>query len=64
MSNPFETSGPNGSITTTSRLKVWFLTKFRGYRVLSMHRLPKESSFGELYYRDSWVLVKDTIEDA
>ena len=58
MANPFDTSGPEGSITTSSRVRVWYLTTFRGYEVFSQHRLPKQNSFGEIYYRNSWVLTK------
>lgn len=51
-------SDPEGTIRTSRRLRVFWLTRFRGYKVSSLHRLPKESTFGELYYKNSWVLVK------
>ena len=63
MTNPFDSSAPKGSITTSSRLRAWFLKTFRGYRVLSNHRLPKQNSFGEIYYTNSWILVKRSDDD-
>ncbi len=60
--NPFDTSGPEGSITTASRVRKWYLTIFRRYKVLSVHRLPKQNSFGEIYYRNSWVLVEKSAD--
>lgn len=63
MPGLFDSNAPDGSITTTSRIRVWYLKRFRGYRVLSMHRLPKQNSFGEIYYRNSWILVRDDADE-
>jgi GTP cyclohydrolase I len=47
-----------GQVETALRVRMWWLTLFRGYRVVSRHRLPKQNVFGEIYYKDSWVLAK------
>jgi len=52
-------SDGKGSITTTSRVRVWWLTTVGGYRVENKRRVPNENAFGELYYKNTWVLVKD-----
>lgn len=45
-------------ISTTFRLRVWWLVAVRGYKLESKRRLPKESPFGEIYYKNHWVLCK------
>lgn len=38
---------------------MWWLTLIRGYKIVSLHRLPKQNSFGEIYYLNVWILSKD-----
>ena len=45
-------------ITTAFRLRAWWLRTFRGYRLESKRRMPKQSIFGEFYYKNHWVLRK------
>ncbi len=47
-----------GSVSTSSKLKAWWLRTARGYRVASLHRLPKQNFFGELYYKTQYILTK------
>lgn len=45
-------------ITTSFRLHAWWLKTFGGYTMESMHRVPKQNFFGEIYYKNHWVLSK------
>ena len=47
------------SVTTSSRAHLWYLRLIKRYLVVSLHRVPKPSPFGELYYRDTWRLEKE-----
>lgn len=64
MRELFESDGTDGTVTTSSRIRKWFLTSFRNYRLVSTRRLPRENAFGEIYYRDSWVLTRDAGSDS
>lgn len=44
-------------ITTSARMRAWWLTTFRGYALKSKKRVPHESVFGESYYKNHWVLT-------
>lgn len=46
------------TVNTSSRVRAWFLERFRGYALESVHREPKESVFGEIYYKNYWILTK------
>lgn len=46
------------TVTTSSRLRMIWMTRFQGYRIDTVRRSPKESTFGEIYYKNLWVLVK------
>ena len=46
------------TVTTTIRMRAWFLKTFLGYHVDNVHRAPKQNIFGEIYYKTSWVLIK------
>ena len=48
----------DGVVTTSMRLRVWWLKMFKGYRTESVHRIPKENVFGEIYYLNRWYLTK------
>lgn len=63
MTSPFDSGERNGTITTSSRIRVWFLKTFRGYRVLTTRRTPMQSTFGEIYYRNTFVLAKEEPPD-
>lgn len=52
-------SGRRKEITTSSRLRAWWLVTLRGYVLVNKRRVPKENSFGEIYYKNHWVLSKD-----
>jgi len=46
-------------ILTASRVRAWWLVAVCGYELESKRRLPKESPFGEIYYKNHWMLWKD-----
>ena len=46
----------SSQITTAFRLRMWWLRMFRGYRLESTRRMPKQNLFGEIYYKSHWVL--------
>lgn len=58
------TSGSDGKteITTSARVRAWWLTTFRGYAVESKRRVPHESALGKIYYKNRWVLTKQKDE--
>jgi hypothetical protein len=44
----------------TSPWKLWWFTKFRGYRVITVRQVPQESAFGRVRYLRRWLIgVKD-----
>ncbi|MCH7958641.1 MAG: hypothetical protein IID08_00830 [Candidatus Hydrogenedentes bacterium] len=45
-------------ITTAFRLRMWWLRIFRGYHLNSKRRMPKQNFFGEIYYKNHWVLSR------
>ena len=45
-------------VTTSFRIHAWWLKTFRGYTMESMHRVPKQNLFGEIYYKNHWVLSR------
>ena len=44
------------TLWTTSALKVWWLTKFRGFRVITVRQVPSESAFGGVRYTRKWLV--------
>jgi hypothetical protein len=44
------------ALATHSRLRKWWLTTFRGYRVHSASHAPKQSALGRLTYVSHWWL--------
>ncbi|MCH8203691.1 MAG: hypothetical protein IID09_00935 [Candidatus Hydrogenedentes bacterium] len=46
-------------VTTSSRLRTWWLKNFRGYTLKNKRRTPHQNVFGEIYYKNHWVLTKD-----
>ena len=48
--------GAEGALATHSRLRKWWLTTFRGYRVHSASHAPRESAFGGVTYASLWWL--------
>ena len=44
-------------IMTTSRFHVWWLTRFKGFRIVETSRRPKLSLFGMTSYVSTWRLV-------
>lgn len=45
-------------IKVHSRLKRWYYTSFKGYRVARESALPTSSLFGGISYKHTWVLKK------
>lgn len=45
-------NGSDGSalVETRSKVKAWWLQTFGGYKISSVHRIPKEGSFGSIKY--------------
>lgn len=48
----------HNTVSTGSRLKAWWLTTFRGFRVDMVTREPKTVSFGKVVYASRYVLCK------
>ena len=46
-------------VETSVRFRMWWLTWFRGYKLTNLRRLPKVNFFGEIYYKNVWVVSKD-----
>jgi hypothetical protein len=45
-------------VTTTSWLRMWWLTTILGYRVASATRMPRQATFGQIRYNSTWHLKK------
>lgn len=45
-------------IQTTSRLRRWWLTFARGYRLTTTRRTPQSGLFGSIYYRTLYILER------
>lgn len=42
--------GDSEIVETRSKMKAWWLQTFSGYKISSVHRIPKEGSFGSIKY--------------
>ncbi len=51
-------SDGQAEITSSSRVRACWLVTFRGYTLESKKRAPHENAFGEIYYKNHWVLTK------
>ena len=50
-------------IRTSSRLRAWWLSKFKGYRIkLVIKKSPKPGILGGVKYESVWVLAPQRIE--
>jgi len=47
---------PKSNEYTTSRMKMWFLVKFQGYKVVEQREVPKATSHGRVIYECRWYL--------
>lgn len=47
------------TVETSARFRMWWLTWFRGYKLTNLRRLPKVNLFGEIYYKNVWVVSKE-----
>lgn len=47
-----------GAIKTSSRVKVMWLTRFRGYNVDRVIKHPKHYTFGRLSYDTTYILKR------
>jgi len=43
-------------VITTSRLRAWWLTSFRGYGVAKTFEVPRQVAFGRIAYANTWRL--------
>ena len=47
----------DGDVRTTSHLRAWWLTTFKGYELrIQVKRSPKRTIFGRIAYKNTWVL--------
>lgn len=54
---PFDLEIREGdTLWTDSLLRLWWLTTFRGYRVITVRQAPRESAFGRVRYARRWLL--------
>ena len=44
--------------TTSSHLRVWWLTKMRGYQVERVTLVPKENFWGGFHCTKNWVIKR------
>lgn len=51
-----ETLEPNKELTTSSRMKTWFMVQFKGYTVVQQREVPKVTPLGRLTYENLWHL--------
>jgi hypothetical protein len=47
----------NPSLSTTSRIRVWWLHSIWGYKVLNHRRQPHTGWFGSMDFEDVYVLL-------
>ena len=45
------------ALTTTSRLRAWWLHTVWGYTILETHRHPRAGWFGRIAYEDTYLLL-------
>ena len=43
-------------LTTTSRLKTWYMVQFKGYTVVQRREVPRVTTLGRLTYDSLWQL--------
>lgn len=54
-------AGTQGDVLEVrSRMKRWYYTAFKGYRVTRETASPEATLFGGIAYRHTWVLRKDS----
>lgn len=47
-----------GEVQTKSRLRAWWLSTFKGYRIkLIVNGSPKQTVFGGVKYDSLWILI-------
>lgn len=46
------------TLWTQSRLKVWWFTRFDGYRIIAVRLIPRETAFGLVRYSRKWLIGK------
>lgn len=51
-----DTREPNHELTTSSRMKTWFMVQFKGYTVIQQREVPKVTPLGRLTYENLWQL--------
>lgn len=44
------------TLWTESALKVWWLMRFRGYRIITVRQVPSESILGGVRYTKKWLM--------
>lgn len=43
-------------LTTSSRLRAWYMVQFRGYTVAQFREIPRVTRLGRLTYENRWLL--------
>ncbi|MBI5093582.1 MAG: hypothetical protein HZB26_14205 [Candidatus Hydrogenedentes bacterium] len=46
-------------VTTNSRVRAWWLTTFKGYRVKTVRRQPMAGFLGSVRYECQWLLAAE-----
>jgi hypothetical protein len=54
--SPFD-SGQAGLVRTAWRLRAWWLTRVRGYRLMSVSRAPHSNFLGQVIYTRWWTVA-------
>lgn len=47
---------PSDTLWTRSSIKVWWLIKFHGYRVITVRQVPRQAAFGRVKYSRRWLM--------
>lgn len=47
---------PEAELTTSSRVKTWFMVQFKGYTVVQRREIPRVTRLGRLTYDSLWQL--------
>lgn len=51
-----------GTVETSSKLRLWWLSTMQGYEVLEEKMSPRKGSFGRVSYVRVWVLKPGSTE--
>ncbi len=51
-----QTANGKRNYWTTSRVEMWWLKFYRGYRIVCAQHVPKRAVFGHIQYESVWCL--------